>query len=758
VIWLLLACTRDTAPVGAINLGRHPEMLVNLELPQNSRHEVGQSFPMEGWTQRRQEGEVIEWQAPLPFSHVHFGHSKRKRPWGMTLAAPQSYQANKMVTGTWEVTETHIRMRRNDGQGPPTSGVRLSYDRARDQALRLNLDISGLEPHDFTFGPVEPDDLTRRGALLPAPSTAEWRVELPRDAHIGMRVVLFKPPIRDGESDGANLVVEVDGVVKKTVELKSGDWRRVDLDLEQTGTAKVTLRTECVGDCDRDYIFVEEPTVYTPKKDPRRVVLIFADTLRPDHLGVYGYTDRPTSPAVDAFAKNAAVFTQARTVSPWTLPSARSALTGKLPDAWDPEQTLPSILAREGFFVDALVTNAFLTSRFGMGGSWSRYRYSFLESAETQVDEALKALEVWPDRDKLLMVHFMDPHVPYQEPEPWASKWAGPMPPELEGKALGKELRELPEEDHDAAAVYMKARYDQNIAYMDSQLERLFEALDEDDIVVLFSDHGEEIWDHGSFEHGHTLYDELLRVPLIVSGPGMTPGERDQPASLLDITPTVLGLLGLSAPTDGVDLRNPTAARTLGFGWTLYGPDRWGALAGTKKVVLGDGQRQVFDLAADPGEMAPTVPTTDGWMKLLEAGLGRPAFHVWRVSGWGDRKDAFASGLALLHPSGFSDAWSAYDPIGVFGEPVLDDGTVTFPRGDHSRIAREFYVVPQGELDDLTLLQREETGVRTAVGWTVGSGARLWTVTPDVTLAPVGSTTALAEEARGELQVLGYLD
>ena len=753
LLWALLAC-QDDAPEGAINLARHPELVQDLVLPPSSRDDAApEGFLLTEWTEKRRGEGVIEWAHPLPFEHVHFGHSRRKRPFGMTLSVPWNYKHDQLKSPSWQVTARELLVRRSEGAGPPPKDLRLLYDRAQTLSRRLNLEHSELSPEAFAFGPVEPLDTSRRGVLLPAPGSVTWSVELPRDAHLSLRVLQLPAPLKDGVSDGAELVVEVDGVEVKRRKLQPTGWRRMNLDLDRKGTVQIRLRSECAGTCDRDYLFIEEPAVYTPKDDPRRVVMVFIDTLRADHLGVYGYQERPTSPVLDAWAEDAAVFEQARAPAPWTLPSARSALSGEMPDAWDPEQSLPAVLAREGFFTDAVVTNAFLTSRFGMGGSWSRYRYAFLESASSQIDAALDSLELWPDRDKLLLIHLMDPHVPYQEPEPYKSQWVGEMPEALEGMPLGRELRALSPEDHEAAATYLKARYDQNIAYLDAQLQRLFDALDEDDIVVVYSDHGEEFFEHASFEHGHSLYDELLRVPLIIKGPGMQPGKRSDVASLMDIAPTVLGMLGLPNSHQGVDLRQPAPPRTLGFGWTLYGPEGWAVLREPSKIISLGGEREAFDVVADPLEQQP-VELPEDWRAVFEEGLERPMHDVWRVIGNGHRKDLRAVPLRLTHPDGFSDAWSAYDPIDVYNEPVIDGDTVEVPKTENNRMPREFFVVPKGPYDSLTFSVGAWTAKSIDGVWTTGG----WRVEPDVAPSPVGSTTQMVDEATEELRVLGYLD
>ena len=159
--------------------------------------------------------------------------------------------------------------------------------------------------------------------------------------------------------------------------------------------------------------------------------------------------------------------------------------------------------------------------------------------------------------------------------------------------------------------------YDEEIAFVDQQIARLWRGLDEsgtlaNSLVVLTADHGEEFRDHGGFEHGHTLYNELVRIPLVVWGPGVEPGRRSSPVSLIDIYPTVLDALGLPAQ-EGLPGRSlmahlaggaPPAARTLIAERTLYGAHRESALAWPYKVIFEPQKSDVmlFNLETDARE------------------------------------------------------------------------------------------------------------------------------------------------------------
>jgi len=151
---------------------------------------------------------------------------------------------------------------------------------------------------------------------------------------------------------------------------------------------------------------------------------------------------------------------------------------------------------------------------------------------------------------------------------------------------------------------------------LDEQLRVLFEGLEArlggEALVILTSDHGEEFFEHGGFEHGHTMYNELLRVPLIVWGPGVAAGREPAPVSVADITPTVLDAVGIERPGTmfGLSLwpaltkRRTIGKRPLLAESTMYGPEQKSLILWPHKLVVGpeEGRRALFDIEADPGE------------------------------------------------------------------------------------------------------------------------------------------------------------
>ncbi len=369
---------------------------------------------------------------------------------------------------------------------------------------------------------------------------------------------------------------------------------------------------------------------------PTNVLLIVVDTLRADHLGLYGYS-RPTSPHLDRRAGSGVVFERAFATSPWTVPSFASMLTGLPPSAhgagfeiepeaplWDRTAIdgsavgLAQRLKRRGFETVAFLSNAFLEPRFGLDKGFDAYNmYERKKGADHAIDAALNWLAGRGDRPFFMLLHFMEPHAPYAPPEPFRGRFTGET--EFRKVLPLKERRKRAAEYTEDDRRYFAGRYDEEIAALDDRLERLFEGLGErwsDTLVVFVADHGEELLDHGGFDHGHTMMQELLHVPLVMWSPALSPRRVDAPVSVADLSPTILDALGLDASPPGVPGsgrsiwglatgEEPGRQRALIAETTLYGAERKSVIRWPHKLVLepATGWRRLVDLEKDPDEL-----------------------------------------------------------------------------------------------------------------------------------------------------------
>lgn len=311
-----------------------------------------------------------------------------------------------------------------------------------------------------------------------------------------------------------------------------------------------------------------------PPPTAKRVVLISIDTLRADHLGAYGYA-RPTSPKLDAFAARGVVFTDVTSPSPWTLPAHASMFTGLYPGRHglassramlpDAVTTLAQHLAARGFQTAAVVNSNYLSQVFGLHRGFQRFRY--VQESVTQRDPGRAITEqaiAWAgemrEKKSLLFVHYYDVHSDYRSLPEYERMFAEPYAGTLDGSTaqlLDARRRGLQFDDADVR--HLVNLYDAGIRQMDDEVARLLAAIGDDPetLVVVTSDHGEEFLEHGGVLHGRTQYQELVRVPLIVRGPGVPAGGRvDRTVSLVDVMPTIMAALGDGVPAglDGSDL------------------------------------------------------------------------------------------------------------------------------------------------------------------------------------------------------------
>jgi len=373
------------------------------------------------------------------------------------------------------------------------------------------------------------------------------------------------------------------------------------------------------------------------------VLLITVDTLRPDHLGLHGY-ERPTSPNLDRWFADAVVYERAYSTDAATSPSVASLLTGLFP----PEHrvrllyqrmpagivTLPEMLP-SSYQTAAFVSNLVLTEEaIGIADRFDHFddyvdqkeprRRVYERNAERTTDAVLAWLDSGrdPDRPLFLWVHYIDPHGPYRPPpdfEPRFRHDGSPAVPATE-RMHAYQIEDGVTDGNDYVA-----RYDDEIRYLDRQVGRLLDGYaagaDADDALIVFTaDHGESMMEHEHwFTHGYQVYDEIVHVPLWVRGPGVSAGRSRDLASGIDVAPTILAFAGVTPPgrLSGVDLRDGSG---LGDDRVVYSEAQqksvaWrAALQGDRKWVVGvskrrphDGPRRFFDLARDPGEVAPTA-------------------------------------------------------------------------------------------------------------------------------------------------------
>jgi len=383
---------------------------------------------------------------------------------------------------------------------------------------------------------------------------------------------------------------------------------------------------------------------------PPHVFVVLIDTLRVDRVDAFG-TRRGATPFLDSLAARSTVFHSAFAQTSWTSPSIASLFTSRYPSQHgisrfgsvlaSDEVTLAEALSERGYATGGFSANWLIRKELGYGQGFGRFEAkrgvgpAFRNRSERAAKTGARAL-AWidglaPDSGPVFAyVHVMNPHTPYH-PGDEALAWAFEDEPRPDLADYAAHFRERAGSRDPEAQKTLRRLYDAEVRSVDADLAWMFAELDdrgllENAIVVVVADHGEELWDHGSIGHHHTLFDELIHIPLLIKLPGQTQ-RRDvyEAVSLIDVAPTVLELVGGSAPGegDGKHVR-PSEGRSLAP--VLRGePDAHGptpvvaeliqpeifrrgsheraVIIGPHKLIAGvQGERAFFDREADPAE------------------------------------------------------------------------------------------------------------------------------------------------------------
>ncbi len=378
---------------------------------------------------------------------------------------------------------------------------------------------------------------------------------------------------------------------------------------------------------------------------PRNLVLVSLDTLRRDHLSTYGYR-RPTSPGLDRLAASSVVFERAFTQATNTEPSHLTLFTGVLPDrhhVWGngrpfkgEQPTLASLLDAAGFRTAGFVSGLTMQWQSNVGVGFEFYDDKFpggRRNGGVTVDHALKWLRGPQAKTPyFLFVHLFDVHGPYYPPPGFANRFHSPGPRRPIGRLPKYQIQMHPAGVVVTDSNYYVDRYDEVIRYEDSLVTRLLAAVDlRTTIVVVLADHGESLDErYWKLDHGGSVFDEQMRVPLILHVPGWQARRVRGMVGLVDVMPTVLELLRVKADpklrlegrsmvpyltkgappprTAVVAVAQVHAERLVPLHYDL--DDRRciiGLRDGRWKVIHFPGKAtdyaQLFDVAADPGEL-----------------------------------------------------------------------------------------------------------------------------------------------------------
>lgn len=529
-------------------------------------------------------------------------------------------------------------------------------------------------------------EVYRESVVTRSPESVRWEVQVPGQPRLSLslatldeRPVTFVVTLRSENKEPVE-------VLRRTLSTPH-TWEAASVELDEWGGRKATLDLSLEADQAGALGLWGAPTLRRrgpiPDGDggaprPQGVILVVVDTLRADRLDAYGHR-RPTAPAVARMAREGALFRNVMSQATWTKVSVPSMLTSlypltngvrdfpdRLPNS---ATTLAEVYRKAGYATVGYTSAPFVGSLTNLHQGYDElYERPFgdvsSKTSRTITNHFLPWLREHRDEPFFAFLHYFDPHAPYEPDPPYDRLWTGGVSweeHERQREALQPFIREpdrvqggvaTPAEfqaakiDRRAFVAREIAAYDGSIRQMDTELERLLErlaelGLDRRTLIVLTSDHGEEFQEHGLSGHGHTLYDELARVPLVVRYPGVVAaGTRvEEPLALLDLMPTMLELSGLELPEG---MQGKSALPLLGKGDGTTG-DRG-------RPIFIDRPHAVHFASPYPGDTGAYAVIHEGWKLVWNfkkpEGSTKPDFELYDFRrDPGDRQN-----IAARHP------------------------------------------------------------------------------------------------------------
>ncbi|HUG52875.1 MAG TPA: sulfatase [Vicinamibacteria bacterium] len=527
----------------------------------------------------------------------------RSLPWIMTspiVAGDQMQTYTVMPPSPLSASRMrHLLIRPTDAAGAEfaVESVRLVFRREHLAGVPSGVSWQGLR------------DVFRETLVTRSPETVRFEVVVPARPvmHVALGTpedepVTFRIAVRRGDQDVP--------VLTRTLTTPYR-WEPSVVDLADFAGQRVSLSLSATSEKPGTIAFWGAPAI-RPRVGgagggpPQTVILVQLDTLRTDHLDAYGY-GRKTAPTLARLGREGALFRHAITQTSWTKAATPSVHTSLYPSTHGVHQFAARLPASAATIAEAYRDAGYATTSFSsvlFTGQFTNLHQGFEELHESDstagragprgsktsreyVDRLVDWLEDHRDVPAFVYLHFFDPHSPYEPNPPYDTMWADPKGREeylrqqevlkrfiksaflaQRGMATREELRAAGL-DPEAFIRYSKDWYDGSIRGMDTEIGRLVERLEglglrESSLIAFYSDHGEEFHDHGRMWHGHSVYGEMVRVPLILWGPGHVPGglEIEEPVQLIDVMPTLLEVSGLPVPKEaqGQSLRPLLAA------------------------------------------------------------------------------------------------------------------------------------------------------------------------------------------------------
>lgn len=521
-------------------------------------------------------------------------------------------------------------------------------------------------------------EVYRESVVTRSPESVRWEVRVPEDprltvslATLDERPVTFRVTLSPDDAEPVE-------VLRRTLSTPHA-WEPAAVDLDRWAGRKVTLTLALDAGEAGALGFWGAPTVRRrgpmPEGEggaprPQGVILVLVDTLRADRLDAYGHR-RPTAPTVTRLAREGGLFRNVVSQSTWTKVSVPSMLTSLYPltnGVRDFPDRLPnsSVTLAEVYRKAGYATIGFTSAPFVGALSNLQQGYDELyerpfgdvssKTSRTITNHFLPWLQQHRDEPFFAFLHYFDPHSPYEPDPPYDRLWSGGVSWEEHERQRASLRPFIQDPDRIEAAIAAPAEfeaakidgqafierdlsaYDGSIRQMDTELQRLLErlaelGLDRRTLIVVTSDHGEEFLEHGLSGHGHSVYDELTRVPLVVRYPDKIPaGSRvEEPVALLDLMPTMLDLSGLETPAGAQGQsalpllqkkgerrrpifveRPPTEHFASPYPWKMGAyaviADGWKLVWNFQKYHASRPEFELYDIRSDPGDRQNVAP------------------------------------------------------------------------------------------------------------------------------------------------------
>lgn len=480
----------------------------------------------------------------------------------------------------------------------------------------------------------------RRALAVPSPTSLSFYLDVPAGGFLGFGVGVTGDTPKGGK---ASVVVTPEGGAAQELfnaELSSS-WKDKVVSLEPFAGKIVRIELRAEGDVGAGRVAWSTPALLLRQKalakapkQAKNVVVLLIDTLAARSLKAFNPKSRVKTPVIDQVAQEGTLFEACQAPENWTKPSVASVLTSLFPathgaktdGAMVPKGAtlLSESLKEAGFATGSFIANGYVSDKFGFNQGWDFYTNYIREKKSTDAENVFKEAGDWIEQHKderfFAYVHTIDPHVPYDPPAEFLSMYMkgdykGQVSPRKTPDQLADAKRNPPRITfNDADKQHLKDLYDGEVSYHDHYLGLFVERLKklglyEDTIFVITADHGEEFDEHGSWGHGHSVYQDLLWIPYIVRLPGVVPaGQRvSQAVSSMSIFPTIMEAVGAQPP-------NTLEGQSV-LGWMRGGPppsvpvafsdfldDRRVIRAGRWKLILRGTNETFFDLQSDPLE------------------------------------------------------------------------------------------------------------------------------------------------------------